>query len=115
MSEPRKKIALFLKKFKRNAEINGIKFWHREKNWDVVLKDLNFTKKNLEKYIMDLVPGDCSEEPKRDTENKGIVCVFKIWLCYQPQKEIYIRLMIPFTNSQKFAICQSFKFSQYLS
>jgi len=115
LSESRKKIALFLEKFKRNAKINGIKFRTRKDNWDVVLKDLNFTKKNLVEIIMNLTSGDCSEEPKRDTENKGIVCVFKIWLCYQPQKEIYIRLMIPFTNSQKFAICQSFRFSQYLS
>jgi len=115
LNESREKRALFLKKFKRNAKINGIQFWSREKNWDIVLKDLNFTKKNLEEIIMNLVPGDCSKEPKRDTENKGIVCVFKIPLGYQPQREVYIRLAIPLDNSLRWAVCQSFKFSQYPS
>ena len=114
MNESRRNISLFLEKFKRNAKIsNGIKFRERKER-KIVLEYYHYTDKNLEEIIMDLVPGQCTENPKRDKKGKGIVCVFQKWESY-PQREIYIRLIIPSDDSQKWAICQSFKFTEFPS
>ena len=89
----------FLKIFKKNAtkyKKIDIIFWERDETKEVK-KYFNYTQKILEGIIMDLKPGDCFESPKRDINDKVIVCIFKIWKGYRPQREIYIRLMIPCT------------------
>lgn len=103
-------VASFLQELKRIITTGrGLDFIPRPEN-NQTIRDLGFTRKNVEAEILALSADDYCEGPLPDRDRPGSVWIFGRRI---NGKEIYIKLKIAQTSNVKIAKCISFHQANY--
>ena len=103
-------VQIFLKEFKKIvAQGRGLDIVDRKENLDSLIQ-LGLTKKNCKNEILNLSVSDYYDGPKPDKDRQG-----KVWEFGKTigGHEVYIKLKIAETESEKIAKCISFHVAQH--
>lgn len=102
-------VALFLREFKELVHNSGLFVINRQENQQA-LADLGLTRQQREEIILSLTVEDYCSGPEPDRNQPGDIWVFGKQAAGQ---EVYIKLKIADTGSQKIAKCISFHTANY--